>query len=100
RPPLGQQFAKKLPVAGLDAPGVTVAQGSSDLARHRPCEQPAAHPDASMDLPPIDRKTGLGKRTLPREDMRVDGVDERAVEIEDQCAQARLVCGVTGSAQR
>jgi hypothetical protein len=31
------------------------------------------------------REAGLGERALPGEDVRTDGVDERAVEVEDQC---------------
>src|SRR2546423_4961666 len=41
-----------------------------------------------MDLPRLDRQLGLGERTLPGEDVRVHGVDERAVEVEDQRTHA------------
>src|SRR5437773_1214135 len=37
-----------------------------------------------MDPPAVDRKPYLGECALPGEHVRIDGVDERAVEIEDQ----------------
>jgi len=37
-----------------------------------------------VDPPAIDRQRYLGERALPGEHVRVDGVDERAVEIEDE----------------
>jgi len=73
-------------VPGLDASGLRVAQRFSDLASHRAGEEPATHPDAPVDLPPVDRKASLGERPLPGEDVRVHGVDERSVEIENEGA--------------
>ena len=49
-------------------------------------EQTAAHPDASMDPPAIDRMAAFEQRPLPGEDMGVDRVDEGPVEIEDEGA--------------
>jgi hypothetical protein len=40
-----------------------------------------------VDPPAVDGEPGLGKRALPGEDVRIDGVYERAVQVEDQSAQ-------------
>src|SRR6267143_4864749 len=83
-PALRQELAEELAMAGLDAARKIVIEGLSDLACDRTCEKAAAHPDATVDLPPIDRETGLRERTLPREDVRVHCVNERSVEIENE----------------
>src|SRR5439155_15389661 len=88
RPALGQQLAEKLAMPGLDPAGVVVAQRLSDLAGDGTSEETAAHADTAMDLPAVDRKPGLRERPLPREDVRVDGVNERSIEIENECAHA------------
>ena len=84
RPAVGQQLAEQLAVEVLDLLGLGVRQLAADLARDRAREQAAAHPDPAVDAPPVDRHVEPGERPLPREDVRVDGVDERAVEVEDQ----------------
>ena len=75
---------------GLDPAGVVVAQRLSDLAGDGAGEETAAHPDAAVDLPALDRKPGLRERALPGEDVGVDGVYERSIEIENECAHAWL----------
>ena len=84
RPPLGQQLAEQLAVAALERSACSSARASAQLAGDRAREQPAAHADAAVDAPAVDRHAGLGERPLPGEDVGVDGVDERAVEVEDQ----------------
>ena len=84
RPPLGQQLAVQLAVARLDLLDLVVTQRPADFARDRPREQPAAHANAPMDPPALQRQPGLGQRPLPGEDVRIDGVDQRAIEVEDQ----------------
>src|SRR5207247_3907136 len=82
--PFGEEFAKELTVPRLDEAGLGVAQRFSDLASHRPGEEPTAHADTAVDLPSVDRETGLGERSLPGKHVRVYRVDERSVEVEDQ----------------
>jgi hypothetical protein len=43
-----------------------------------------------MNPPTVDRHPDLGEGALPREDVCVDGVDERPVEIEDQRSHGEL----------
>ena len=60
RPALRQELAEELAVPGLDPAGILVAERLPDLAGHRSGEEAAAHPDAPVDLPAIDRETRLG----------------------------------------
>ena len=53
--------------------------------------KPSAHPDPAVHAPAVDRHARLRQRLLPGEDVRVHGVDQRPVEIEDQCAHATSV---------
>src|SRR3979409_1990716 len=39
-----------------------------------------------MDLPAVDREPGLVEGLLPGDHVGIDGIDERAVEVEDECA--------------
>jgi hypothetical protein len=71
-------------VALLDLLDLGVAQRTTQLACDSTREQAAAHADAPMDAPAFDRQARLGQRPLPGEDVRVDGVDQRAVEVEDE----------------
>src|SRR6185369_1004172 len=84
RPPFGEDLAEDLAVAPLQRLALVVRQAATDLARHRPGEQPAAHPDPPMDPPAVDRKVDLEQRPLPRMDVRIDRVHERPIEVEDQ----------------
>ena len=84
RPPLGQQLAKQLAVTHLQRLGLVGRELTPCLASRGAGEQPAAHPDAAMDPPAVDRDARLRERTLPGEDVRVDGVHQRAVQVEDQ----------------
>jgi hypothetical protein len=45
---------------------------------------PAAHADPAVDAPDRDRNSGVIEGLLPGEDMLVDAVDERAVQVEHE----------------
>ena len=79
-----QQLAVELAVAGLHRLRLVGGQLAPQLAPDRAREQAAAHADAPVHAPAVDRHVALGEHALPGEHVRVDGVDERAVEIEDQ----------------
>src|SRR5215204_5736191 len=76
-------------MAGLNRLCLVGSQGPAELASDRAREQAAAHADAAMDLPALDRHFHLSERSLPGKDVRVDGVNERAVEVEDERAHLR-----------
>ena len=80
----GSSSRKIRAVARLDRLRLLSRELPPHLARDRAREQPAAHPDPAVDPPAVDRHPLLRERPLPREHMRVDRVDERSVEIEDQ----------------
>jgi hypothetical protein len=84
RPSLGQDLAVELAVAALDRLGLLVGEGTPDLTCRGPGEEAAAHADAAVDPPAVDRESDFGERSLPGEHVRVDGVDERAVQVEDE----------------
>ena len=54
-------------MAPLERLALLVGQAAPDLARDRPREQAAAHPDPPVDPPAIDRKVDLEQRPLPRD---------------------------------
>ena len=54
------------------------------LTPDRAREEPAAHPDPAVDAPAVDGHVAFLERLLPREHVRVDGVHEGPVEVEDQ----------------
>jgi hypothetical protein len=83
---LGKEFAEELPVAPLEDPGLLWGDIASELPGGGAGEQPAAHPDPAVDLPPVYAHTRLGEGSLPSEDVGVDGVYQRPVEVEDQGA--------------
>src|SRR5437667_9403511 len=84
RSPLRKQLAVQLAVTPLDLLDLLVVQRTAQLAGHGASEEAAAHPDAPMDAPTLDRQAGLGQGPLPGEDVGVDRVDQRAVQVEDQ----------------
>ena len=47
-------------------------------------EEAAAHPDAPVDPPDGQFHTGLSKDFVPGEDMLINAVDQRPVQIEQQ----------------
>ena len=79
-----EQLAEQAVVDLLQLGRLLVAELVADLAADRAREQPAAHPDLAVDAPAVDRHPGLVQGLLPGEDVGVDGVDEGAVEVEDQ----------------
>src|SRR4051794_26657302 len=54
----------------------------SRLAQHLVREESSAHPDLVVDAPDQELDTLGVERLLPREDVLIDVVDERSVEIE------------------
>jgi len=87
--PLGQEIAKEGAVARLNAFGLIVAQRPSGLASDGPGKKSAAHSDAPVNFPTFNAKPGFGQRALPGEDVRVDGIHQRSVEIEDESTHGR-----------
>ena len=47
-------------------------------------EEPAAHPDLSMDPPDRKLEPFLAEREVPGADMVIDAVDERSIEVEQE----------------
>ena len=83
RPPLRQQLAEQLAVAALQLLGLLLGELAPARAR-RPGEQAAAHPDTPVDPPPSIGIPSLGESPLPGKHVRIDGIDQRPVEIEDE----------------
>ena len=81
----GSELAEQPVVDALQLLRLLVAQLVADLAADGAREQAAAHPDLAVDAPAVDGHPALLQGLLPREDVGVDGVDERAVEVEDEC---------------
>jgi hypothetical protein len=79
------QLAEQAIVQVLDRARLLVGEVVPELAADGAGEEAAAHPDLAVDAPAVDRHSALLERLLPGEDVRVDRVDERAVEVEDQC---------------
>src|SRR6185503_363146 len=69
--------------------GQRSARVPGDLAR----EALAVHPDHRADLRGRRRQTETGERLDPAVDAVLDGVHERAVEVEDQAVWTRQVGG-------
>ena len=57
-------------------------QLAPQLARQRGHEQPAAHPDPPVDLPHRQIYPDLLHGFAPRDNVLVDAVDQRSVEVE------------------
>lgn len=53
-------------------------------------EEPTAHADATMDAPGGQVDANLAQRVTPGDDVLVDGVDQRAVKVEQQRRRRRL----------
>src|SRR5439155_21635896 len=79
-----EEAAKQLTVPTLDDLGLVRRDLAADPACDAAREQAAAHADTTVDAPAVDGETGFGESALPGEDVRVDGVDQRPVEIENQ----------------
>ena len=80
---------EQLGVTLLKRIGLARRERPAQLTRDGAGEQPSAHADAAMYAPAVDRHLGLGQRLLPGEDVRVDGIHQRPVEIEDERAHNR-----------
>ena len=60
------------------------------LAQQDVRHQAAAHADLAVDAPDRERNAFAFERFLPGEHVLVDAVDERAVEIEQECGLRRV----------
>jgi hypothetical protein len=87
-------------MALLEPLDLVVAELPPDLAGDGAREQPAAHADPPVDAPALERHPRLVEGLLPREDVRVDAVDERAVEVEDERAHLPSVRALTSVRRR
>jgi hypothetical protein len=62
------------------------ADVSAEFACDRPREKATAHSNPAMDEPGFDDQTRFRQCLLPGKDMGVDGIDECAVQIKDECS--------------
>src|SRR4051812_47012139 len=79
-----QELPIGVPVAPLEPLGLLASKLASEFPGHGAREQAAAHADAAVDAPPVDLHLGFAERPLPGEDMSINGVHERSVEIKDE----------------
>ena len=87
----GKQRSIYFPVALLQSVGLLALECVADFAGHGAREQTAAHADAPVHAPAIDRQARLRERLLPGEHMGVHRIDQGAVEVEDQRAHGDIV---------
>jgi hypothetical protein len=71
-------------VVPLQALHLFSRDGAARLAEERVQEEPAAHPDSSMDAPDRELDAGALEGVPPGEDVLVDAVHERPVEVEEK----------------
>ncbi len=88
-PALWQELPKQFSVSLLQSLRLGRRDFPPQLTRHRAGEQASAHPDTPVNAPAVDREPHLRQGSLPGEHVRVDRVDERSVEIEDECRHHR-----------
>jgi hypothetical protein len=82
----GKQLEVELAVTPLQTLLLFQGQRPADLARDRTGEEPAAHADTTVDAPAVDANAGFVERLLPCHHVGVHGVDQGAVEVEDEGA--------------
>ncbi len=75
----------RLPVEHPEPVGLLRRHRAAGLAQQRVREEAAAHPDLAMDPPDGELEAHLIQRVLPREHVLVHAIDERPVEIEQEC---------------
>jgi hypothetical protein len=80
-----------MPVRELESDPVTLREARdigllSDSGQGDPRRDRGVRGDPPMDPPAVDRMAAFEQRSLPGEDMGVDGIDEGPVEVEDQGA--------------
>ncbi len=75
----------------LEQLDVRVGQGPAGLPQQRGHEEPAAHADAPVDAPHGQVDVDLGEGEPPRDDVLVDAVDQRPVEVEQERRARRVV---------
>src|SRR5688572_17842959 len=86
---LRQEFLKQFFVSTLERISLGGRDFAAEFTGHGACEEPATHSDATMNAPTIDRHACLREGTLPREHMRINGVDESSVKIKDKRCHIR-----------
>src|SRR5260370_4562183 len=70
--------------------GFRRGQLAPGLAHERAQEQAAAHPDATVDSPDRERDARRLERLLPRQNVLIDAVEQRAVEVEEHRRTVRV----------
>jgi len=96
RAPRWRESAEDLAMPPLEELRFLAGQLPSDLSRHGAREEAATHADAAVDAPGVDGHSSLLERLLPSDDVLVDRVDQRPIEIEDESAHgASLRAGST-----
>ncbi len=86
---------------GVEAgePGQRLAvQLALELARERRDEQAPAHPDPAVDLPDREIDADGLQCFAPGDDVLIDAVDQRAVEVEQECRLGEGLGRLAGSA--
>ncbi len=78
----------RLGMRGADALDALFVERDAGLAQQHVDQQAAAHADAAMHAPDRQVNAVALERLVPREHVLVDAVDERAVEIEQECGLA------------
>src|SRR6266478_1480364 len=81
-----RESAEDLAMPPLEQLRFLAGQLPSDLSRHGAREEAATHADAAVDAPGVDGHSRFLERLLPSDDVLVDRVDQRPVEVEDESA--------------
>jgi hypothetical protein len=81
---LWQELAKQLPMPLLQSLRLIRCDFAADLFGHSASEQAPTHSDAPVNAPPIDGQSGFRQRSLPGEDVGINGINESSIEIENQ----------------
>jgi hypothetical protein len=74
----------------------SAGDGAAGFAEDGIDHQAAAHAHAAMDAPDIDFEIDGAQGFAPGEDVGINAVDKRAVEIEKKCALAAFAVDVGG----
>ena len=92
---LQDEFREKFGVQPLEALDPFLRERLTGLTKQHVGEQAAAHPDLAMDAPHRELDALGIERLFPGQDVLIDAVDQRAVEIEQEGGlEAHRTCGV------
>jgi hypothetical protein len=86
RPPKGQELLKDFSMTPLKRQYFCCAEVSAQFACDCPGEKAAAHTNPSMDEPAWNGHARFRECLLPSKNVGVDRIDERPVQIKDECA--------------